>query len=257
MLSAVGGDFPEEYAQALKRMGVGLEHLQWVPEKNTFYFESEFGYDLNSRKAIQTSENAMSDLHAQLPKEFGENDILYLGTMPPKQQIQLLEQAECKACFMDTIEFFIQGEKNAVIEAMKLCNGVVLNDSEARMLSGTHNLVKALYWLLDLGTDVAVIKKGEHGSICATRESLIALPAFPLSDVVDPTGAGDAFAGGLVGSLAEQGGEMNEQNLKLALSYGTVMGSFTVEDFGLNKLMQLDKGIIEDRLSQYKRMLSV
>lgn len=260
VVSAVGDDFREEHWKQLALPGIDLSGVQRVAGGKTFFFDSSFSYDLNSRKANKTEANVLAEFEPAVPKQVAEKaQFVYLATLHPSKQLKLLEQVGARQlCVLDTIEHYIENDLPELEKVMERVDGVVLNDSEARMIAGTPNLLKAGKTILEKGPKLLVIKKGEDGALLFFGGRVYPFPAFPLEEIVDPTGAGDAFAGGLVGYLAKHSvgrGELDGRQLRNAVAHGTVMGSFAVEEFSVGGLSKIGWQDVERRLEEYKALL--
>lgn len=257
--SVVGADFPDTYWQLLKTKA-NVEGVQRKQGK-TFHYDSTFSFDLYHRHTNKTELNVLGEFEPILSKEAAQSEFIYLATMPPEKQLTVLAQAKNKKlAFMDTIEFYIKNERDALLKTLNAVDGVVLNDAEARMLAEESNLVKCGRKIHALGPKIVIIKKGEHGSLLFFDGKVIPFPAFPLENIVDPTGAGDAFAGGFLGSLAKnspQNPRLTTQNLKTAMAYANVMGSLAVEDFSVNKLASATEKEVEKRFHDYCELLRI
>ena len=259
IVGVVGSDFPEKYWQLLH----GKADMSGVQRKNgkTFHYDSTFSFDLYQRQANKTELNVLGDFEPKLDGESAKSEFIYLATMPPDKQLAVLNQAKNKKlAFMDTIEHYIKNEQDSLLKTLTAVDGVVLNDAEARMLTKETNLVKCGKEIDNLGPRIVIIKKGEHGSLLFYENTVIPFPAFPLENIVDPTGAGDAFAGGFLGSLAKnwkKDSVLNTQNLKTAMAYANVMGSLAVEDFSVNKLASATWEDIEKRFGEYCELLKI
>ena len=254
VVSAVGNDFPKEHWKLLEKKGVNLSGVQ-VLDGKTFFFDSSFSYDLHKRTANATELNVFADFIPRVPVGMQNEEIVYLGTLSPVNQDALLDQLpRRRMVFMDTIEYYIQNNERELREVIKKVDGLILNDVEARMLSGEHNLVKAGRKLQATGPKIVVIKKGEHGCLLFEGTSVYPFPAFPLEDVVDPTGAGDSFAGGFVGFLAKKN-DFSPKTLRQAIAYGIVMGAFAVSDYALDGLKKIKKADISRRVHEYKKLI--
>ncbi len=264
IVSVVGGDFPDKYWEGLAKVA-NVENIQKKENGKTFHFDSTFSYDLYHRTANKTELNVLGEFDPKLQGNAANSEFLYLATMPPEKQISVMNQAKNKKLvFMDTIEFYIKTELEKVKQVISMVDGVVLNDAEARMLTNEANLVKCGKAIEKLGPKIVIIKKGEHGSLLFFKGKVIPFSAFPLEVVVDPTGAGDAFAGGLVGSLAKQSAKLATQNwqptleqLKVAMGYANVMGSLAVEDFSVDKLISTNNAEIEKRFKEYCELIRI
>lgn len=257
LVSAVGGDFPDSYWDVLARKGVDLRGVQRLPAGRTLAYDSTFDADFHHRRSNGIDLGVMGEFHPRAPNEVRRADFVYLGTMEPEKQLAFLEQfPNRKLAFMDTIDYYIENRPDELWRVIKRVNGIVINDVELHQLTGTANLVRAAYNLMDHGPSFVLVKKGEHGSVLFSRaHGILPFPAYPLAQVVDPTGAGDSFAGGFLGHLAAKGGRLTERTVKEALVYANVMGSYACEDFSLNRLVNLTRAQIEERFDHYKRML--
>jgi len=257
IVSIVGEDFPKEYWQLLEKKA-NTQSIQHAKGK-TFHFDSTFSFDLYHRHANKTELNVLADFQPRLSDDAKNSEFVFLASLQPDKQMKILETVkEKKLTFMDTIEFFIENSLDEVLKVMKKVDGVVLNDAEVRMLTEEANLVKAGRKIHSLGPKIVIIKKGEHGSLLFYDSKVIPFPAFPLEVIVDPTGAGDAFAGGFLGSLAKQNAiKPTMQQLKTAMAYANVMGSLTVEDFSGYRLINANEKEIEKRFNDYCELLRI
>jgi len=250
LIAVVGNDFPESYRKILQER-MDLTGLT-ITSGKTFSFDSKFDFDLSKRTALKTEENVIKNFEPKVPEEYKKADFVYLGNNNPKQNTKILEQFDNpKITLCDTIEYWIQNARDDVIKMISSVKGIVLNDDEVKTLFKTPNLIKCVRKILDLGPEFIVVKKGEHGSIFFSDDMIFPAPAYPLEDIVDPTGAGDSFAGGFFGHLARKG-KIDNKILKEAVAYGNVMGSFAVEDFGINKFLLITKNDIEKRYKNYR-----
>lgn len=255
--SVVGKDFPEKYWQLLAKRAK-LEGVQRKGGK-TFHYDSTYSFDLYHRHANKTELNVLGEFEPLLPEKAAKSEFIYLATMPPEKQLSVLKQAKNKKlAFMDTIEYYIKNEKEKLLETIAAVDGVVLNDAEARMLAEEANLIKCGKAIQKLGPEIAILKKGEHGSLLFYDGKVVPFPAFPLEIIVDPTGAGDAFAGGFIGSLAKQNAfRPTLAQMKTAMAYANVMGSLAVEDFSVNKLANTTEKEVEKRFREYCELLRI
>jgi sugar/nucleoside kinase (ribokinase family) len=261
VISVVGEDFPQSHWQVLSKDNVSLEGVQHAKGK-TFHYDCTYSYDLYHRHTNKTDLNVLGDFEPILTEQAKKSEFVYLATMPPQKQLSVLKQsAGKKIAFMDTIEFYIKkenGYRDALLEVLDSVNGVVLNDAEARLLAEEVNLVKCGRKISELGPIIVIIKKGEHGSLLFYAGKVIPFPALPLENIVDPNGAGDAFAGGLIGSLAAQNAtNPSLGNIKKAMAYANVMGSLAVEDFSVNRLASATKEDVEKRFEEYCELLKI
>lgn len=253
LVGVIGSDFPRKYRRILGEI-VDLTGLR-VKKGKTFRYDSSFDLDLSKRITIKTELNVFEGFEPIVPEEYKKADYVYLGNIDPDQQLKVLDQMrEPKLVVSDTIELWIKTKREKVMEVISQMNGVLVNDDEIRLLCGASNLIKCANMVLDWGVDFVIVKKGEHGAIFFTRETIFPSPAYPLGEVVDPTGAGDSFAGGFMGHIARKG-MIDEKTLKEAVVYGDVMGSFVVEDFGVNRLLSLTREDIEERFRKYKKLI--
>ena len=251
LVSAVGRDYPQEYLQALEKK-CSLEGVERLDHASLF-FESKFDFDLQNRTALVLENSIFSKASWNVPDGLKKTDFLFLNTHTPSVDEKLRSQVDAKMVFMDTIEYLTLKQKPALMGFLKKTQGLVLNDAEARILAGEANLVKAGKKIQSHGPEIVVIKKGEHGGLLFYGKDVFPFPAFPLEEVVDPTGAGDSFAGGFVGWLDKKK-NVDEKTLREACFYGTVMASFCVEAFGVRRLLDLNEEKIEGRLEEYRRL---
>jgi cytidine kinase len=252
----VGDDFPREHIHFLQSRGIDTTGLQIVPGQKTFFWRGRYRPNMNDRDTLDVQFNVLADHKPDLPESYRRCKFLFLANGSPKQHLQILEQCPGTSLVVaDTMDHYINNEPEDLRKLLKRIDGLVLNDSEARLLTGEENLVRAGQAVRALGPRFVVLKKGEHGSMFFSQFETYVLPAYPTPRVVDPTGAGDSFAGGMMGYLAQQG-NVEPKTLKLALAYGTLAASFTVEDFSLDRLKKLTRDEIEQRMTEYKRMLS-
>ena len=256
--SVVGADFPDEYWQILEKADIGIKDVQRKSDGKTFHYDCTYSYDFYHRHANKTELNVLGEFEPTLGEKAKKSEFLYLATMPPAKQKDVLRQAiGRRIAFMDTIELYM-GEpyRSELLDVLKLVDGAVFNDVEARMLAEEPNLIKCGKKIKKLGPKIVIIKKGEHGSLLFYDHHVVPFPAFPLEDIVDPTGAGDTFAGGFMGYLASKGAiEPKIDDLKAAIAYANVMGSVAVEDFSVNGLVSTNKSEIEKRFKNYCEML--
>jgi len=255
LVAVVGEDFPEEHLQFLRSRDIDLQGLQRIPGK-TFHWSGKYGYDLNEAQTLDTQLNVLMDFKPELPAEYRKTDVLFLANIDPELQLQVLDQVEkprLTAC--DSMNFWISSKPDALKEVMKRVDIVVINEGEARMLTGEANLVKAARQIISLGCKRLVVKRGEYGVVMFTADTVFAAPAWPLENVFDPTGAGDTFAGGFMGYLANTG-DLSEDGVRQALVFGSVMASFNVEDFSLERMKRLTYPEIETRYRSFKGLTS-
>lgn len=240
LVGVVGGDFPKSEVEFLESRGVDLAGLQIVDDGKTFHWSGRYHYDLNERDTLKTELNVFETFNPVLPSPYRKSRYVILGNIDPVLQRRVIESMEQKPELVvcDTMNFWIQGRHEDLLKTLKLVDVIIVNDSEARLLSSEPNLIKAARIIMKLGPRIVIIKKGEHGALLFTGDTIFAAPAFPLEYIYDPTGAGDAFAGGFVGHLARTE-DLSDENFKRAVIYGSVMASFSVTKFGTNGLKEL------------------
>jgi sugar/nucleoside kinase (ribokinase family) len=254
LVAVVGADFPRAHLDRLAERGVDLAGLQ-VAEGPTFRWAGEYGYDLNEARTLDTRLGVLADFRPALPEAFRGTPFLFLANIDPELQWDVLRRVERpRLVALDTMNFWIKGKRDALRRVIAEVDALVVNDAEARMLTEEPNLVKAARQLLREGPRIVVVKRGEYGVLMATGDRFFFAPAFPLESVFDPTGAGDTFAGGFMGALA-RAGTLDEAALRRAIVYGSVMASFTVEDFSLDRLLRLKPGEIEERYRTFTEMM--
>ena len=253
VVAVVGEDFPEDEIEFLKTRGVDFRGLEKRPGK-TFRWGGVYSEDLNQRETLFTHLNVFEDFSPSLPDAYRDAPFLFLANIHPRLQSQVLDQMrQLKFVAMDTMNFWIEGTPDELAAVLKRVQMLVINDSEARQLSGESQLLKAVRVIREKGPQTVVVKKGEHGALLAHGDSLFWAPAYPVENVVDPTGAGDTFAGGMMGYLA-RAGEVNETTLRRALMYGTALASFCVEDFSMRRLKTLTLEEVVQRLRTLREM---
>jgi sugar/nucleoside kinase (ribokinase family) len=253
VVAVVGEDFPMEELEFLKRRDVDLAGIDRRPGR-TFRWRGEYGYDLNEARTLETQLNVFAEFHPQLPEGYRAHDVVFLGNIDPDLQREVLTQVRAPTLVAaDTMNFWIQGKPESLRQTLKHVQILIINDAEARMLAQEPNLVRAAKTILRWGPRSLVIKRGEYGALSFADGGWFAAPALPLEQVYDPTGAGDAFAGGFLGFLASTR-NFDEANLRQAVIMGSVMASFTVEAFSLDRLRHLSYSEIEDRYRQFKHL---
>jgi cytidine kinase len=255
IIGIVGSDFPAEYRKILdKRMDT--RGIVRNDNGRCFHYDSTFDYDLSHRTTNKTELNVIADFNPTPPSEYIDTDYLYLANNDPVQNMKILDHfSNPKLTVCDTIEYWILYRRNEVIKMMRQVNGVIINQEEARLLCKEHNLIKCAKYIMSLGPEFTVIKKGENGALLFFEDLIFPAPAYPLDVVVDPTGAGDSFAGGFMGYIAQQK-KRTTNVMKEAVIYGNVMGAFVVQDFGVSALLSLSKSDIQNRYEQYRSMIS-
>ena len=256
LVGVVGDDWPGEYTELLRARNIDTAGLEVRPGAKTFRWRGKYLDDMNQRETLEIHLNVMEQFDPLLSEEHRRTPFVFLANGPTAIQLRLLEQCPgSNLVVADTMDLYINNELEGLKQLLRKINGLVLNDSEARLLTGDDNLVHAGRHVLEMGPQFVVIKKGEHGAMFFSKHETYVLPAYPTADVVDPTGAGDSFAGGMMGYLAEQG-NFEPKTLKEAMAYGILVASFAVEDFSLDRLQKIDRDDLEHRMEEYRRMLS-
>ncbi|HEX9638949.1 MAG TPA: PfkB family carbohydrate kinase [Acidobacteriota bacterium] len=252
MVAVVGQDFGPEQEAVFRDRPIDLAGLERVPGK-TFTWGGRYGYDLNERTTLFTHLNVFEDFHPKLPPAYRASEYLFLGNIDPSLQREVLEQVEgVRLVAADTMNYWMTHTHESLLETLKHVDALLINDSEARQLAGVPNLMQAAELIHGLGPKILVIKKGEHGALLFDGEEHFAAPAFLLGMVRDPTGAGDAFAGGFLGHLAAVD-RIDSAALRQAVVFGSVLASFTVEDFGVRRLRSLTRQEIDARFRAFER----
>ena len=252
LVGVVGNDFPPRYVSLFKKRGIDLEGLQIVRNGKTFQWAGRYEYDMNQCHTLSTCVNVFEHFRPTLPQHYRQSPIIFLANIDPELQLEVLDQIDRpRLVLCDTMKFWIEGKREALLDVLKRVDIVLLNDEEARQLCDTANLQKAARMILELGPGRVVIKKGEHGCVMFGRDSFFVAPAFPLERVKDPTGAGDTFAGGFIGWLARSQ-RTTEIRLRQAVIVGSTLASFTVEDFSVRKLIKLTPELIQRRCEGMK-----
>lgn len=252
IISVVGGDFPEEYIKLLTDRTINTDGLQVKPEGKSFYWSGRYHTDMNTRDTLVTELNVLADFDPILPPLCLAPEFVVLGNLTPSVQMRVLDQLtkRPKLIVMDTMNYWMDSAWDDLMKVIAKVDVLMVNDSEARQLTGEYSLVKAAQKILTMGPKYLVIKKGEHGALLFHGDSVFFAPALPLEEVFDPTGAGDTFAGGFIGHLASTG-DISFGNMKNAIIYGAAMASFTVEKFGTEGLLNLTKQDIYDRVKLF------
>ena len=257
LVSIIGYDFPESEIISLQKRGVSTEGLIRVKDKKSFYWSGKYHADMNGRDTITTDLNALADFNPILPKSYLMSEYIMLGNLTPSIQLSVLNQLvkKPKVVVLDTMNYWMDTALDELFLVLKKVDVLTINDEEARQLSGERSLVKAAEKIHSFGPKYLIIKKGEHGALLFHEGQIFFAPGIPIPEVIDPTGAGDSFAGGLIGYLARTG-EISFNNMKTAIIYGSTMASFCVENFSLTKLKNLSQEEIHSRLAQFKDLSS-
>ncbi len=253
VVSVIGDDFPTTVLDDMKTRGIDLEGLQVIPGEKSFFWAGKYHNNMNSRDTLDTQLNVLAEFDPVLPASYKNPSHLMLGNLTPAVQMRVLEQLESKPALtiMDTMNFWMDVAWDELLEVIKKVDVLMINDEEARQLSKEYSLVTAARKILTMGPEYLVIKKGEHGALLFHGDRIFSAPALPLEMVYDPTGAGDTFAGGFTGYLA-QGGDIDFEKMKSAIIYGSAMASFTVEKFGIERLAELGQDEVQRRVKRFQ-----
>jgi len=255
VVGAVGNDFPREHLELLSGRGVDVTALEVLPGQKTFRWTGEYGFDLNEARTLDVQLNAFAAFKPKLAPRHRAARFLFLANIDPVLQLEVLEQMERPALTaLDTMNFWIEGKRADLLRVLARVDVLLINDAEARMLAREPNLIKAARTIGEMGPQTVVIKRGEYGALLVSRGQFFFAPAYPLETVFDPTGAGDTFAGGFMGFLAQQDAA-DPVSLRRAMVRGAAMASFTVEDFSLERLKRLKRREIEERLLAFADMV--
>lgn len=253
VVAVVGEDFGDAELKVFTDRGIDTSGIERAPGK-TFRWAGEYQGDMNEARSLDTQLNVFEHFSPKIPPAFRGCEFLFLGNIDPTLQRHVREQLpKARLVALDTMNFWIKGTPEELKKTLAQVNLLTINETEARMLAGCHNLKKAVKTVQELGPRMVVVKRGEYGAISFNGKSIFFVPAYPLEEVHDPTGAGDSFAGGFMGHLARTG-DLSETNLRRAMVYGSVMASFTVEDFGLRRTMRLTHEEIEARFGEFKSL---
>ncbi len=254
IVSVVGGDFPEEYITMLKDKGLDVSGLEIVPDGKTFFWSGKYHNDMNTRDTLATELNVLADFNPVVPESYKDAEVVMLGNLHPIVQMGVINQMnDPKLVVLDTMNFWMDTALPELMEVIAKVDVITINDEEARQLTGEYSLVVAAQKIMKMGPTYVVIKKGEHGALLFHEGNAFYAPALPLKEVFDPTGAGDTFAGGFSGYLAYTG-DYSYDNMKNAIIYGSALASFCVEKFGTERILDLPKEEIHDRLHQFKSL---
>lgn len=256
VVGVVGDDYKQEHRQLLEERGVDLKGMQTVPGK-TFSWEGKYEKDMNEAITLATNLNVFENFHPSIPPEYRESKFVFLANIDPILQLQVLEQVKNPTLIAaDTMNFWIQSKKADLLKVLERIDVLLINEGELRQLTGTWNIVKAAKEVQKMGPKAVVIKRGEYGFAMFCEDSFFILPAYPVEEVVDPTGAGDTFAGGFIGHLARLDRTFNREDLKRACVDGCILASFTVQDFGVEGIRRVKDQDLAQRLAAYKGVIS-
>jgi sugar/nucleoside kinase (ribokinase family) len=255
LVGVVGNDYPFDRLQALSKRNVDIAGVERA-DGESFRWRGRYRHDLNSAETLETRLGVFSHFRPKIPAQFRQTPYVFLANIDPRLQLDVLQQVEKpKLVACDTMNFWIESRRSDLLQLLNHVDILLLNDAEARQLTEQANLVKAARWIMSRGPKHVVIKKGEHGAFMFTPDSIFFAPAYPLEDVFDPTGAGDSFAGGFIGYLA-QTGRLDEAHMRRAVVYGSTMGSFAVERFSIDRLLEIERHDIAKRLGAFGRLVA-
>jgi sugar/nucleoside kinase (ribokinase family) len=254
VVGVVGSDFPEDHLKKLAARGVDLAGVE-RKKGESFRWKARYSYDLNSRETLETRLGVFAEFQPRIPEKFRDAKFVFLGNIDPELQLNVLDQVKqptLVAC--DTMNYWIQGKKDLLLELLRHIDILMVNDSEARELSGDWNVYRAAHWILGRGPKMVVIKQGEHGALLVDPDTTFKVPAYPLQEVFDPTGAGDAFAGGFMAYVARTG-DVTFPNLRRAMVYGSALGSLAVEAFGIQRLENITLPEVRGRVKAFRDLV--
>ena len=256
-ISIVGYDFPQEEMDELTKRGVELDGVEIVADKKSFFWSGKYHLDMNSRDTLATDLNVLADFKPIVPESYQGAEFLMLGNLSPDIQLSVINQLKVrpKLIVMDTMNFWMEIALDGLKEVLKLVDVLMVNDGEARQLSGEYSIVKAAKKIMDMGPRFLIIKKGEHGALLFHKSHVFFAPALPLEEVFDPTGAGDTFAGGFMGHIAKTK-DISFENMKTAIIVGSALASFCVEKFGPNRLKEITKADIDGRIGEFVQLVN-
>lgn len=251
LVGVVGEDFPKKYIELLEDNDIDLEGLQIIEGGKTFRWSGKYHYDLNVRDTLFTELNVFENFNPVIPEKARKSKFVCLGNIDPELQLKVLDQMENPQFVVcDTMNYWIEGKKETLTELLRRVNVLIINDSEARLLAKEPNLIKAAHKIREMGPEILIIKKGEHGALLFMEEVIFSAPAYPLEMIYDPTGAGDTFAGGFIGYLHKTQ-DLSAENMKRAVIYGSAMASFCVEQFSTQGFEDLDYLRVQDRYREF------
>lgn len=256
-VSIIGGDFPQSEIDALKNRGVVFEGVEVVPDGKSFFWSGRYHLDMNTRDTLVTDLNVLAQFNPQIPDSYQDCEFLMLGNLVPAVQMSVINQMKKrpKLIVMDTMNFWMESAMDDLVKVLGMVDVLMVNDSEARQLSGEYSLVKAALKIQKMGPKYLIIKKGEHGALLFHGTNVFFAPALPLEEVFDPTGAGDTFAGGFIGHIARTK-DISFENMKTAIIVGSAMASFCVEKFGPERLIELTHEEIEQRIEEFVELVN-
>lgn len=253
LVSVIGGDFPQEYLDMMTTKGINIDGVEMIKDGKTFFWSGKYHNDLNSRDTLVTELNVLENFDPKIPASVADAEVLLLGNLHPAVQLAVLDRmnARPKLVILDTMNFWMDLTWDLLMEVIAKTDVITINDEEARQLSGEYSLVKAAQKIHTMGPEYVIIKKGEHGALLFNDGKIFAIPALPLEEVFDPTGAGDTFAGGFASHIAKSE-NISFENMKAAIIVGSAMASFTVEEFGTQRLEKVTQDELKERINQFK-----
>ena len=255
LVGVIGDDYPVDKLQPLMKRGVDLAGLERA-QGRSFRWRGRYRHDLNVAETLETHLGVFSNFSPKIPAQFRKAPFVFLGNIDPRLQLDVLTQVEKpKLVACDTMNFWIESRRPDLLKLLERVDCITLNDGEARQLSEKYNLVKAAKWIMEKGPTLVIIKKGEHGAFMFSGDTVFFAPAYPLEEVFDPTGAGDSFAGGFMGYLAKSG-DVTPTNLRRAVIYGSAMGSFAVEKFSIQRLLEVTPQQLASRVADFRRLVA-
>ena len=256
MVGVVGSDFPAEHLELFDHFGICRDGLQ-TAKGETFRWSGVYEENMNNRESLSTELNVFADFRPHLPVHYSKAPYVFLGNIEPKLQLHVLDQvSDARFTVADTMDLWINIAHDDLLEVISRVSMITINDSEAHMLTQKHSLIDAARWILERGPEYVIVKKGEHGAVLVSEHGVFMIPAYPVDDVVDPTGAGDSFAGGLIGTLAAHN-DTSEPTIRKAMLNGTVVASHGVEDFSLDRLKALEDHHLEERAEALRKICHI
>lgn len=255
IVSIVGGDFPVEYLKSLQEYNIDTSSIDVIVDEKTFFWKGRYLKNMNQRETITTDLNVLTKFKPNVPDSFKNSDVVVLGNLSPMDQKAVISQISNKDALviLDTMNFWMDNNLDELLSVLSDVNVITINEEEARQLTGEYSLIKAAKKIFTMGPENVIIKKGEHGALLFSKGNMFFAPALPLESVFDPTGAGDTFAGGFAGYLTKSK-DFSFENMKRAIIYGSAIASFSVEEFGPERLFKLDKHQLESRLKVFKKL---
>jgi sugar/nucleoside kinase (ribokinase family) len=257
VVGPVGDDFGEAEYGVLHARGVNTDDIEHVEGGKTFFWAGEYEWNVNIRHTLDTQLNVFGDFQPKLSEASKQADVLFLANIQPDLQLDVRNQCSARLAGLDSMNYWIESTRDSLLRTIGSVNAILMNDDEVRQLTEEPTLLKAARKIMELGPRVVVVKQGEYGASLFTEEGFFSLPSFPLEAVIDPTGAGDSFAGGFFGYLDSQGGATDDATLRRAMTYGSAVASFWVEEFGCERAQRLTRDEIEERYEAFRSMTTV